>query len=305
MTNIMSSVLVGFKEILSWNTIKHALMSGILVVAIWLGIGYMIWDTLISLSSHINELVPFSMVRSNGAWMLSSFLWLQLVLLTFALIYAFFGNIILRSVSKDRYSSFSIYTIVASAIFWSVVWFFKGDFIYAQFLKLLTWLPFETVEKGIAFLIAFYIIYNGIIVTMLFITSLFSEPIIIGVEKKHFHGQEVVRDNMFKSIGYTIKDTLIFIVASIIAFPLLFVPVVNIVVQILLWAWLIKDTISYDALSLTRKKVDKSEIKEHRFGVWFISLMASLFNFVPLLNLFSPYFGEIAMFHYFKEKQTI
>ena len=304
MTNVMSSVLVGFKEILSWNTIKHVLLSGILVVVVWIGIGYLIWDTLISLSSHIIELVPFSMVRSNGAWMLSSFLWLQLVLLTFALIYAFFGNIILRSVSKDRYSSFSIYIIVASAIFWGVVWFFKGDYIYSQFLKLLTWLPFETVEKGISFLIGFYIIYNGIIVTMLFITSLFSEPIIIGVEKKHFQGQEVVRDNMFKSIGYTIKDTLIFMVASIIAFPLLFVPIVNIIVQIILWTWLIKDTISYDALALTRKKVDKGEIKEHKFTVWFISLIASLFNFVPLLNLFSPYFGEIAMFHCFKEKKT-
>ncbi len=300
MANVMSSIIVGFKEILSWNTIKHVLLSGILVVAVWIGIGYMVWDALINLSSHIIELVPFSMVRSNGAWMLSSFLWLQLVLLTFALIYAFFGNIILRSVSQDRYSAFSIYTIVASAIFWGIVWYFKGDYIYAEFLKLLTWLPFETVEKGIAFLIGFYVIYNGIIVTMLFITSIFSEAIIVGVEKKHFQGQEVVRDNLFKSIGYTIKDTLIFIVASIIAFPLLFIPIVNIIVQILLWTWLLKDTISYDALALTRKKVDKSEVKEHRFAVWFISLIASLFNFVPLLNLFSPYFGEIAMFHYFK-----
>ena len=300
MTSVMSSVIVGFKEILSWNTIKHVLLSGIFVVAVWIGIGYLMWNPLINLSSHIIELVPFSMVRSNGAWMLSSFLWLQLVLLTFALIYAFFGNIILRSVSQDRYSAFSIYTIVASAIFWGIVWYFKGDFIYAEFLKLLTWLPFETVEKGIAFLIGFYVIYNGIIVTMLFITSLFSEPIIIGVEKKHFEGKEVMRDNLFKSIGYTIKDTLIFIVASIIAFPLLFIPIVNIVVQVVLWAWLIKDTISYDALALTREKVNKSEVKEHRFSVWFISLIASLFNFVPLLNLFSPYFGEIAMFHYFK-----
>ncbi len=300
MTSVMSSVIVGFKEILSWNTIKHVLLSGIFVVAIWIGIGYLMWNPLINLSSHIIELVPFSMVRSNGAWMLSSFLWLQLVLLTFALIYAFFGNIILRSVSQDRYSAFSIYTIVASAIFWGIVWYFKGDFIYTEFLKLLTWLPFETVEKGIAFLIGFYVIYNGIIVTMLFITSLFSEPIIIGVEKKHFEGKEVMRDNLFKSIGYTIKDTLIFIVASIIAFPLLFIPIVNIVVQVILWAWLIKDTISYDALALTREKVNKSEVKEHRFSVWFISLIASLFNFVPLLNLFSPYFGEIAMFHYFK-----
>ena len=300
MNTIISSIIVGFKEILSWHTIKYVLMSGIIVVAVWVGIGFVAWDGLINLSSHIIELVPFAMVRSNGAWMLSSFLWLQMVLLTFALIYAFFGNIILRSLSQERYSAFSIFTIIASAIFWAIVWYFEGNYIYHQFLRLLTWLPFETVEKGVAFLIAFYIIYNGIIVTMLFITSLFSEPLIIALEEKHFKGSAVVRDNLFRSIGYTVKDTVIFLLISIVAFPLLFIPVVNIVVQVLIWIWLIKDTISYDALSLTREKVDGAELKEHRAAVWLISFIAALFNFVPLLNLFSPFFGEIAMFHYFK-----
>jgi len=300
MSNVMHSIIVAFKEILSWHTIKYVLISGFFVVAIWGVIGYLAWDNLVSLSSHIIELVPFAMVRSNGAWMLSSFLWLQLVLITFALIYAFFGNMILRTVSKERYSAFSIFTLITSAFVWAIVWYFEGDYIYSQFLRLLTWLPFETVEKGVASLIAFYIIYNAIIVTMLFITSLFSEPLISAVEKKHFQESEVVRDNLFRSIGFTVKDTVIFLVVSTIAFPLLFIPVVNIVVQVILWVWLIKDTISFDALSLTRKKVQKEELKEHKFAVWFISFVAALFNFVPILNLFSPYFGEIAMFHYFK-----
>ncbi len=303
MNRVFNSVIVGFKEILTWHTIKYVLLSGILVVALWVVIGFIAWDGIINVSSHIIELVPFAMVRSNGAWMLSSFLWLQMVLLTFALVYAFFGNIILRSVSQDRYSAISIFTILVSAIFWAVVWYFEGDYIYSQFLRLLTWLPFETVEKGVAFLIAFYIIYNGIIVTMLFITSLFSEPLVTVIEKKHFKGRVIVRDNIFRSIGYTIRDSVIFLIVSILAFPLLFIPVVNIFVQVLLWIWLIKDTISYDALSLTREKVDGAELKEHRVAVWFISFIAALFNFVPLLNLFSPYFGEIAMFHYFKSLQ--
>jgi len=304
MRSSISSIIVAFREIISWHTIKYVLFIGVLVSAFWVGVGFLIWDSLISFSSHIVELVPFSMVRSNGAWMLSSFLWLQLVLISFALIYAFFGNIILKSVSKERYSSFSIIVILLSAIFWAVVWFFKGNYIYNEFLKLLTWLPFETVEKGIAFLIGFYIIYNAIIVTMLFITSLFSEPIILSVEKKHFKDREVVRDNLFKSIKYTIRDTIIFIVASVVLFPLLFVPIVNLIVQMLLWMWLVKDTISFDALALSSKKVDTNLIKEHKVAIWFISFVTVLFNFVPLLNLFSPFFGEIAMFHYLKSQNV-
>jgi len=296
----MNAVLFGFKEILTWNIMKYALISGIVVTVVWAGIGYLLWDHLIALSSRILELVPFSMVRSNGAWMLSTFLWLQLVLLTFALIFAFFGNFILRHISQKKYTSFSIYVAVGSAVFWGIVWFFKGDYIYHQFVQLLTWLPFETVEKGIAFLIGFYFIYNAIVVSMLFVTSLFSEPLIASIEKRHFKEDEVVRDHVFSSVGYTIKDSFIFIVVSFIVFPLLFVPVINIVVQIVLWMWLIKDTMSYDAAALAYEKVEKEEIRQHRFAIWMISFITTLFNFIPVFNIFGPFFGEISLFHYLK-----
>jgi uncharacterized protein involved in cysteine biosynthesis len=300
MRNVLHALIVAFSEILKWDTIKIVLLSGILVSVLWVGIGWMVWDHLIALSAKILEFVPFSMIRSNGAWMLSAFLWFQLVLVTFALVYAFFGNLILRVVSKEKYSAFTFLTVFLSALFWTVVWFFAGDYIYDQFLRLMTWLPFETIEKGLAFLIALYLIYNAIIVSMLFIASLFSEPIIKMVEKRHFAEEEVIKENLFSSLRYTVRDTVIFIGVSIVAFPLLFVPVVNLLVQIILWVWLTKDTISYDALSLVYKKPDKALIKQHRIATYFITFVTVLFNFIPVFNLFGPFFGEIAMFHYFK-----
>ena len=282
---------------------KYALISGTIISAIWIGIGILFWDNIIALSSQILSWIPFSMVRSNGAWMLSTFLWLQLILLTFALVFAFAGNLILRVVSKDRYSSFSLWVALGSTLFWSAVWFVKGDYIYAQFLKLLTWLPFETIEKGIAFLIAFYLIYNAIVVSMVFIASLFSEPLLVAVEKKHFNERKVKRDHIFASIGYTFKDSLIFLALSIVAFPLLFIPVINIFTQIALWIWLTKDTMGYDGITLTSSEVTKEKLKEHRKALWFISFVTVLFNFIPILNLFGPFFGEISMFHYFKNRE--
>ncbi len=300
MKNILQSIFFGFREILHWHTMKYALVTGILASALWIGIGIVLWDSIVALSSQVLSWIPFSMVRSNGAWMLSTFIWLQLVLLTFALIFVFFGNFILRSVAKEKYTSFSLWVALGSALLWSIVWFYKGDYIYAQFLQLLTWLPFETIEKGIAYLIGFYIIYNGIIVTILFVTSLLSEPLIASIEKRHFEEDDVVRDHIFSSVGYTIKDSLIFLVASVVAFPLLFIPVLNIFVQILLWTWLVKDTVGYDALALTSEKVEKAHLKEHKAAVWFIAFVTILFNFIPILNFYGPYFGEISMFHYFK-----
>ena len=300
MKEIFNAIIFGFKEILTWNTMKYALVLGLLVSALWGVIGYFLWDTLITISSHVLDWVPFSMVRSNGAWMLSTFLWLQLVLLTFALIFVFFGNVVLRHVSKEKYTMFSLWVAVGSAIFWGIVWFIKGDYIYHEFLQFLTVLPFQTVEKGIAFFIGFYLIYNAIVVTMVFVASLFSEPLIVSVEKRHFEEDEVRRDHIWSSVAYTLKDSFIFLGLSLLAFPLLFIPVVNILVQIALWTWLIKDTMSYDAAALVYEKVDKEKMKEHRLAIGFISIIVALFNLVPVLNIFGPFFGLIALFHYLK-----
>jgi len=151
MNNVMNSIFFGFKEILTWRTMKYVTISGVVVSLLWLGIGILMWDSLIGFSSRIIEMVPFSMVRSNGAWMLSTFLWFQMTLITFALIFAFFGNLILRKVSKEKYSTFSVLMLVGSALFWGVVWFFKGNYIYHQFLQLSPGCPLRLRRKGSPF----------------------------------------------------------------------------------------------------------------------------------------------------------
>jgi len=294
MKSVITSLTVAFSKILSWHTVKLALISGIVATLIWVGFGFLFWDYILALSSKTLEYVPFSLIKSNGAWMLSVVLWFQLTLITFAIIYAFFGNFIIRSASKDRYTSFSFITVLASALFWGIVWFFVGDKIYQKFLELFNWLPFETVEKGLAFIIGLYIIYNAIVVTLLFIASIFSQPLI----ELEFEDENIVEKNTFVSIKYTIKDTLIFIALSIIAFPLLFVPILNFFVQLLLWIWLYKDTLSFDALALNYENPNKALLKEHKAAIYFITLVAVLFNFLPIFNIIGPFFGEIAMFHY-------
>ncbi|NPA50083.1 MAG: EI24 domain-containing protein [Epsilonproteobacteria bacterium] len=299
MKRVINSIIVAFSEILSWHTIKFALSIGFISILIWIGVGYYIWDYIALLSSKIIQYIPFSMIKSNGAWMLSTFLWFQLVLITFALLYVFLGNIILNRVSKEKYSSLTLITAFASAAFWGIMWYFIGDKIYNEFLNLLNMLPFKTIEKAIAFLVGLYIIYNAIIVTILFIVSIFSPLIIKKVQRDYFNEESDIK-TIFSSIRYTIKDTIIFIILSILAFPLLFIPILNIFVQLILWIWLFKDTLSYDALLLVYKEPKKEILKENRFAIYFITMIAVMFNFIPIFNIFGPIFGEIAMFHYFK-----
>ncbi len=300
MKNIFQALIVAFSEVLKWDTVKIVLLIGGLVTFVWIFIGYMLWDPLMTLSRAILDFIPFSMIRSNGIILLSALLWFQMVLVTFALIYAFFGNLIMSKLPKDRYAYFTLLTIFVSAVFWAVVFYAMGDRIEQILENILSTFPYYTIQNLLAVLVGMYIIYNGIIVTMLFIASLFSEPIIKKIESKYFDDINISKKSRFISIKYTIRDTLIYISLSLLAFPLLFIPVLNIIVQILLWLWLYKDTLSFDAVAVVYPNPSKEIIKKHRFAVWFISIVTVLFNFLPVFNIFSPFFGEIAMFYYFK-----
>jgi hypothetical protein len=297
----IEAIMFGFREILNWNTMKYALIIGFIVISLWIGIGYLLWDLLVSIGSSILDMVPFSMVRSNGAWMLSTFVWLQVVIITFAIIYVFLGNLILSKISKEKYTSLSFFIGMGSAIFWAIIWFLNSSYIHNEFVKLLTWLPFETVEKGIGYLFAIYIIYNAIVITILFIVSIFSEPLLKHIESQYFKETKIKKENIFKTFKYKIKDAFIFIIVSILAFPLLFIPFLNFIVQIVLWMWLVKDTLQYDSALLAFGDIEKSKLKKSNVTVWFISFITVLFNFVPIFNIFSPLFGEISMFYYWNK----
>jgi hypothetical protein len=303
MQDFMDAVLFGLKEILKTSTMKFAMLSGIVVSAVWLGIGIFFWDSIISFTSTILTYIPFSILRSNGAWMLSTFLWLQAVLITFALVFACFGNMIVEKLDREKYASFSMLVGILSAAFWSVVWFFEGGYIYAQFLKLLTWLPFETIEKGLAYLIGFYLIYTGIIVTLIFVASMFSTEFLSEIREKHFPYDRMYDEYEYRTITKTLRDTAIFTGVSIISFPLLFIPVINFILLVGLWIWLMKDTLASDTAAYVFGEVDEVKLKEYKAGLWGISLVGSLFNFIPVFNVFGPYFTEIAMFYYLKEKK--
>jgi len=296
----MESIVFGFKEILNYKTMKMALMIGAAVTLVWSVIGYFIWDGLVAFGAYFIDMVPYSMIRSNGAWMLATFVWFSVVLITFALILAFFGNMILERVSKEKYSSFSLIIVLGSAAFWGMIWFLNTGYIHTQFLKLLNWLPFETVEASIAYMLGFYFIYNAIIVSMLFVTSFYSETLLTDLHKRRFRNDPLLDEDELELSENRFLDVGIYTLVSIAVFPLLFIPVLNFIIQIALWTWLIKDTFVVDSAALIMRQNEKKKLQAHKTGFIAISMVTTLFNFVPFFNIFGPFFGEITMFHYIR-----
>ena len=303
MQDILDAIVFGFSEIFKKNVMKFAMLSGLAVSIVWIIIGLLFFDTIVGVSSSILNLVPFSMIRANGAWMLSTFIWLQLVLVTFALVFTFVGSLLGSKENRTPFAKTALYIGLGSAFFWAVVWFFKGDVIYAEFLKLFTWLPFETVETSIAYLISFYVLYTGIIVSLIFVASALSLNFLQELKEKHFAYDKMYEEHEYKNMRQTLKDTGIFLLVSILSFPLLFIPVLNFVILVGLWVWLTKDTLAYDVSAFVFGEIDREKLKEYKRGLWVITVFGSLFNFVPILNAFAPYFTQSAMFYYLKEKR--
>ena len=302
MKETIESMMFGFREIFTWHTMKYALVTGLLVMSIWISLGILFWDSLNAMSMTLIGFLPLDMMISDGTWMMSTFIWLIMVLLTFAFVYIFLGNFILTKISQERYGLFSILLMLGSAVFWIIIWVLNSELIHSKIVAFLKTLPYTTVEHGLAYLFTIYIIYNAIVISMLFVVNLFNKPLIGHLSTKHYDG-ELAPHHTLQAFKYTIKDTVIFMLISLIAFPLLFIPIINFMVQIALWMWLTKDTLQYNTASLVFDEIKEDEIKKYRKDIWFISFFTVLFNFVPIFNIFAPFFGEISMFHYWKQIQ--
>ena len=298
MRELLVGFLDGMEEVLRWRTTVAILIFAVAAVIIWSVVGWLFWDRFLSLSNTIVEWLPFAMLRANGAWMLSAFLWLQAIMLTVALLSLLLTLTVYRSLPKREFTGAAGWLLLGSTLLWTVVWLFKGSAIYHGVLNLLTMLPFDTVQSGVSTLMIFYFLYNAVIITMLFFTSLYAPVLLRRLREEIYPFESMHLEAQLRTVGYTFRDTAIFIAASLLLMPLLFIPVVNILVQLVLWMWLVKDTFTYDVGALFYGKSEIRQLKKRNAKIWAVAGVTAFFNFFPILNFIGPFIGEIMMFRY-------
>ena len=161
----------------------------------------------------------------------------------------------------------------------------------------LSWIPWEWVQNtgaGIVNILLIYIMFT-IIVSLL--SSLFSEKLLIKIAKKHYPNSSIVGSpNIATSTILTLKATALFLVLFIVAIPFLFIPILGQIVMLYLWSILIKKPTIYDVSSLFI--FDKQHYKKKSKKATSIAMIASLFNYVPLLNIFAPVYAQILFLHH-------
>lgn len=304
MRELFFGFLDGIEEIQRWRTTGIIVLFATLAFVIALIAWYLFAAHLAGLSNILVQWLPFSMLRSNGAWMLSIFLWLQMIMLTVALLSLLLTLTVYRNLPKGDFTPTVGWILMGSTLFWSAVWYFKGSLIYHEVLQLLTVLPFDTVENGVSFLLIFYFLYNTMVIATFILTSLYAPFFLRRIRQEVCPDVDLHSHARFHAIGYTLRDLLIFLGASLLLMPLLFVPVLNIAVQLLLWIWLVKDTLTYDVGTMLYDPDELKRFKHRNRMLWTIAAVTASFNFFPLLNFAGPFVGEVMMLRYLSHAQT-
>jgi len=184
-------------------------------------------------------------------------------------------------------------SLIVTAIF---VWIF-GGFLGGFIAAYLSWVPWEWLQTTGASVVTMAVAYMLFIVVISVATSLMAEPLLIKLAKKHYPNVPVVGSpNISVSVMLSIKSALLFLLLFLFTFPLIFIPLIGQVWMLWLWSIILKAPTAYDvsALFISDKKVIKEKTKKSTF----IAMIASLFNYVPVLNIFAPVFAQILFLHY-------
>lgn len=167
----------------------------------------------------------------------------------------------------------------------------------------LSWIPWEWLQTSGASVGTFLLTYMLFIIMVSLLTSLQSEKLLISLAKKRYPDVPVVGSaNMATSILLTLKASIVFLLLFILTLPLLFIPIFGQVWVLYLWSVLLKEPTIYDVAALFIK--EKNIRKEKKKKTSLLAMIAALFNYIPLINIFAPVFAQILFLHHILGKEN-
>ncbi len=207
----------------------------------------------------------------------------------------------LRDILSPSVLGFILKVGLGSFLFWTVaLWLGWAPFerFVASYLAMIPWIgSWQWFQEGGAFLAALATGYALVIVTISLLTSLFSEKLLLKLAAREYpEAKPVGSAAIHRSIYYTLKASVVFLLLFLLTLPLIFVPVFGQVWMLWLWSILLKEPTVYDVGSLFID--DGEELKRRSKKAGLIAMIAALFNYIPFLNIFAPLFAQILFLHY-------
>jgi len=172
-------------------------------------------------------------------------------------------EILIKSI-KDLFDKKILFTslvpIIVAAIFWGIVFFVFHSQINDFFAYLISHIPSISDSNWIKNIIevigGIFIYYQLLIITSTLIVGVIADKIVDRINEKYYHLKKQGFGSFIGSIGITLKYNLIFIILFIIFLPAMFIPGINVLVNIILWMILIKEPIFTILLLFTQLRMN-------------------------------------------------
>jgi hypothetical protein len=205
-----------------------------------------------------------------------------------------FSGMVLGYVAK-----IALLSLVLSGV---VVWLF-GGMIGSVVSSYLSFIPWEWLQQSGLAIIKVLISYMIFISIHAILTSVMIEPLLIKLIKKHYPTMPIVGSpDTKKSIIISIKAALVFLGVFLVTLPISFVPLVGAVWMLWVWSLLIKEPTIYDIHSLISSDTHKKLLTSKQSTI--MAMIASGFNYIPVLNILSTVYAYILFLHFVANKQN-
>ena len=187
-------------------------------------------------------------------------------------------------------------TLVSLIFSISIVWYF-WDELNSFIESYLQWIPWEWLQHSGATIITSTLSYMIFLIALSTFTSLLSEKLLMKLAKKNYPNTKLKGDsNTLTSLAITAKSSVISLGLFILFIPLFFIPILGQILIVYIWAIMLKNPSIYDVGSLFID--NKNELKQKKRKATLLSMVASLFNYLPILNTFAPVFSQILFLHH-------
>jgi len=135
------------------------------------------------------------------------------------------------------------------------------------------------------------------------IVGIIADKIVDRINEKYYHLKKHGFGSFLGSMGITLKYNLIFFVLLIIFLPAMFIPGLNIFVNVILWIILIKEPVFYDSVAMYASKKEYQSLKsQNKTTTFLIAFLSSLLFLIPVIGVF-VYIVQLLLFTHYNLKR--
>ena len=297
--NFLYSILLSIQDLSKNEIQRKSIINGAFWTVFWAIVTFFTWNNMIAFSQKLLLWFPFTFIKYSGAYLIFTILWIQSILVTLGIIFYIFNKFIEKYLQKTHSHYFTLIMGSVIVLFYTFLFFYYKDSFLLYISHFIKILPFQSLQELIAIFLAILFYYMLFSVSVSLTFTFIGANILKNLSFEEYPDISVTKIKKSEILYYSLRDLSIFIIISLICYPLLLVPWINIITMLFLWTYVIKDSYYHTVKNLFN--LDDLSKKEK----YLLSFFSAILNFIPLINIYSPAFGLLVFYHYMIEKREI